>query len=131
MGLTRDYATTLYQWLRQFAPTFREPLNTTIFDANNPKPTEYITYSSDVSNFGTEFIQAITIYSQSTSHNKVMDIVDDIENNIGESGIRLSRDWGYITIKKGSPFYQDKPDEDDTIRAGYVNLLVNVYQFKV
>lgn len=131
MGLTRNYATTLYQWLSQFAPTFREPLNTTIFDANNPKPTEYITYSSDVSNFGTEFIQAITIYSQSTSHNKVMDIVDDIESNVGESGIRLSRDWGYITIKKGSPFYQDKPDEDDTIRAGYVNLLVNVYQFKV
>jgi hypothetical protein len=131
MGLTRNYATTLYQWLSQFAPTFREPLNTTIFDANNPKPTEYITYSSDVSNFGAEFIQAITIYSQSTSHNKIMDVVDDIENNIGESGIRLSKDWGYITIKKGSPFYQDKPDEDDTIRAGYVNLLVNVYQFKV
>ena len=131
MGLTRNYATTIYQWLSQFAPTFREPLNTTIFNDANPKPTEYITYSSDVSNFGTDFTQAIIIYSQSTSHNKVMDIVDDIESNIGECGIKISRDWGYVTIRKGSPFYQDKPDEDDTIRAGYVNLLVNVYQFKV
>lgn len=131
MGLIRNYATTLYQWLSQFAPTYREPLNTSIFNDNNPKPLEYITYSADVSNFGSEFIQAITIYSQSTSHNKVMDIVDDIESNIGESGIKIKKDWGYITIYKGSPFYQDKADEDDTIRAGYVNLLINVYQNKV
>lgn len=131
MGLTRNYATTLYEWLSKFAPTFREPLNTTIFNANNPKPTEYITYSSDVSNFGNDFVQAITIYSQSTSHNKVMDIVDDIESAIKECGTRINKDWGYITIYKGSPFYQDKPDEDDTIRAGYVNLLIRVYQFNV
>ena len=57
-----------------------------------------------------------------------MEIVDNIESTITENGIRVSSDWGYITIYKGSPFYQDKPDEDDTIRAGYVNLLIRVCQ---
>lgn len=131
MGLTRDYSTTLYEWLSQFAPTFRSPILSSSFDAENPKPNDYIEYSSDVGNFNSEFIQAITIYTQSTGFSKLMDIADNIENAIKEDGIRLQRDWGYITIKKGSPFYQDKPDEDDTIRAGYINLLVRVYQYNV
>lgn len=131
MGLTRDYATTLYEWLSQFAPTFRSPILSTSFDSDNPKPNDYIEYSSDISNFGSEFIQAITIYTQSTGFSKLMDIVDRIEDAIKESGIRIDKDWGYITINKGSPFYQDKPDEDDTIRAGYVNLLIKVYQYNV
>lgn len=131
MGLTRDYATTLYEWLSQFAPTFRSPILSTSFDSDNPKPNDYIEYSSDVNNFGSEFIQAITIYTQSTGFNKLMDIVDRIEEAIKENGIRIDKDWGYITINKGSPFYQDKPDEDDTIRAGYVNLMIKVYQYNV
>lgn len=131
MGLTRDYSTTLYEWLSQFAPTFRSPILSTSFNANNPKPSDYIEYSSDVGNFNSEFIQAITIYTKSTSFSYLMDIVDSIESAIKEDGIRLQKEWGYITIRKGSPFYQDKPDEDDTIRAGYVNLLVRVYQYNV
>ena len=131
MGLTRDYSTTLYEWLKQFAPTFRSPILSSSFDENNPKPNDYIEYSSDVGNFNSEFIQAITIYTKSTGFSKLMDIADNIENAIKEDGIRLQKDWGYITIRKGSPFYQDKPDEDDTIRAGYINLLVRVYQYNV
>lgn len=131
MGLTRDYSTTLYEWLSQFAPTFRSPILSTSFNANNPKPSDYIEYSSDVGNFNSEFIQAITIYTKSTGFSTLMDIADGIENAIKEDGIKVKGDWGYITIKKGSPFYQDKPDEDDTIRAGYVNLLIRVYQYNV
>lgn len=131
MGLTKNYATTLYEWLNEFAPTFRSPILSTMFDTNNPKPDDYIEYSADVSNFGVEFIQPITIYTKSTGFGKLMDIVDNIENSIKECGTKLNESWGYITIKKGSPFYQDKPDEDDTIRAGYINLLINVYQYNV
>lgn len=128
MGLTKDYATTLYEWLSKFAPTYRSPVLSTVFDENNPKPNEYIEYSANMGNFNSDFIQAITIYSKSTAYTKVMEIVDKIESTITENGIRVSSDWGYITIYKGSPFYQDKPDEDDTIRAGYVNLLIRVCQ---
>lgn len=128
MGLTKNYATTMYNWLSKFAPTFRSPILSSVFDEQNPQPNEYIEYSSNMDNFNSDFIQAITIYSKSTAYTKVMEIVDKIENTITENGIRVSSDWGYITIYKGSPFYQDKPDEDDTIRAGYVNLLIRVCQ---
>lgn len=128
MGLTKNYATTMYNWLSNFAPTFRSPILSSVFDEQNPQPNEYIEYSANMGNFNSDFIQAITIYSKSTAYTKVMEIVDKIESTITENGIRVNGDWGYITIYKGSPFYQDKPDEDDTIRAGYVNLLIRVCQ---
>ena len=131
MGLTKNYATTMYSWLNTFAPTFRSPILSSLFDEQNPQPNEYIEYASEVSNFNGEFIQSLTIYSKSTAYTKVMEIADKIENAITEKGIRVDDDWGYITIYKGSPFYQDKTDEDDTIRAGYINLLVRVYQYNV
>lgn len=126
--MTRDYATTLYNWLSTFAPTYREPVQ---FDSENPMPDEYISYSADVGAFGQEFIQAITIYSKSTAWTYVHDIADDIEEAIGEHGIVLRNEWGYIKVMKGNPFYQDKPDEDSSIRAGYINLLLTIYQKNV
>lgn len=131
MGLIRNYATTMYNWLSKFAKTYRTPVLSSMFDAENPQPNEYIEYSADTGNFAEQFIQSITIYSKSTAYNYVMNIVDAIEKEIGESGLILRQDWGYIKIEKGSPFYQDKPDEDDSIRAGYVNLLVKIYQKEV
>lgn len=131
MGLTRDYATTIYEWLSEFAPTFREPVLSSLFDEQNPRPSEYISYSADVGNFNSEFIQAVTIYSQSTSYNNIMNIVDAIESAVKEDGIRVGAEWGYLTIRKGTPFYQDKPDEADDVRAGYVNLLIKVFQKNV
>jgi len=131
MGVTRNYATTLYNWLSGFAPTFRRPIQEGMFDEDNPQPNEYISYSAETGNFNTEFIQAITIYSKSTGYSNLMDIVDDIESAIGEKGVKVEDEWGYLTIYKGSPFYQDKEDEDSSYRAGYINLLIRVYQNEV
>ena len=128
MGLTYNYATLLYGWLSTFAPTYRRPIQEGEFDESNPQPNEYITYSADVGNFNTDFIQPITIYSKATSYASLMPIVDAIESAIGEGGIKINGQWGYITIYKGSPFYQDKEDEDSSYRAGYINLLVRVCQ---
>lgn len=131
MGLIKDYGNTLYNWLSKFAPTYREPIREGMFDADNPKPSEYISYSSHTGNFNTSFIQAITVYSKSTAYTKVMDIVDKIEQAVTENGVKVEDDWGYLTIYKGNPFYQDKPDEDSSYSAGYVNLEISVYQYKV
>lgn len=131
MNLTRNYAESLYEWLSGFAPTFRRPIQEGLFDNDNPQPNEYISYSAEVGNFNTEFIQAITVYSKSTSYNNLMTIVDDIEGAIKENGTKIEGDWGYIIIYKGSPFYQDKEDEDSSYRAGYINLLVRVNQYNV
>lgn len=128
MGLSKNYASTLYEWLNSIAPTFRSPL---VFDKDHPAPDEYIEYSVSVGNFNTEFIQPITIYSQSTGFNNLMEIVDNIESQVTEKGLKLQDDWGYIVIHKGTPFAQDKPDEDESVRASYVNLLVKIYQYEV
>lgn len=58
-----------------------------------------------------------------------MEIVDAIEDAIGEGGTKIDAEWGYITIYKGSPFYQDKEDEDSSYRAGYVNFIVRICQY--
>lgn len=131
MALTQDYATALYGWLSEFAPTFRQPVLDGMFDEENPKPSEYISYSAEVGNFNTEYIQPITVYSKSTGYTRVMEIVDAIEGAIAEEGTKIEAEWGFITVYKGSPFYQDKEDEDSNYRAGYINLLVRVCQFEV
>lgn len=128
MNFTKNYATTLYDWLSEFATTYREPID---LDVSNPVDNEYITYSAVTGNFGVEFIQPLTIYSKSTAYTKVMEITDKIDTAIGEKGIVLRDDWGYLKIMKGDPFYQDKTDEDGSIRAGYVNLLLTIYQKNV
>ena len=129
MNLTFNYASALYEWLSNFAPTFRRPIQEGFFNASNPEPNEYITYSADAGRFNTDFMQSITIYSKSTSYTRLMEIVDAIEDAIGEGGTKIDAELGYITIYKGSPFYQDKEDEDSSYRAGYVNFIVRICQY--
>lgn len=130
MSLTKNYATTLYEWLKQVSglEVFRQPIE---FDEDEPQPNEYITYSATTGNFATEFLQPITIYSKSTGWARVMDIVDKLEDAITEKGTKVVKDWGIMTIHKGSPFAQDKVDEDSSYRSAYVNLLIKIYQKNV
>ena len=128
MNLTSNYASALYEWLSTFAPTFRRPLQEGLFDSDNPKPNEYITYSADAGRFNMDFMQSLSVFSKSTAYTNLMAIVDAIEEAIGEGGTKISKQWGYITIYKGNPFYQDKEDEDSSYRAGYINLIVRICQ---
>ena len=127
----KNYSTTIYNWLNGFAPTFRSPISEGLFDESHPQPNDYIEYASSTGNFASSFIQAIIIYSKSTAYTQVMNIADAIESAIGEKGIVLREEWGYVKIEKGNPFYQDKTDEDSNYRAGYINLLVTIYQKNV
>lgn len=127
----KNYSTTIYNWLNGFAPTFRSPISEGLFDESHPQPNDYIEYASSTGNFASSFIQAITIYSKSTAYTQVMNIADAIESAISERGIVLREEWGYVKIEKGNPFYQDKTDEDSNYRAGYINLLVTIYQKNV
>ena len=127
----KNYSTAIYDWLSGFAPTFRSPIDELTFDDEHQKPNEYIEYSSSTGTFASSFIQAITIYSKSTAYTNVMNIADAIEEAVSEKGLILRKDWGYIKIEKGNPFYQDKIDEDSEYRAGYINLLITIYQKNV
>lgn len=115
----------IYKWLSGFATTYRGTLPSGV----NPDDA-YIRYDGYYDTFASQFIFPVQIYKQkTTSYAEVIKIADAIGNAIGEGGLLIGADNDEIKIKvdKGSPFYQDKPDEDETVRAGYVNLIITIY----
>ena len=113
----------LYQWLSQFAPTYRGVLPAGI----KPK-SPYLQFSGYYDNFATQFIMPVQIYQlNTTSYEGVLQLADKIESAVTEAVILISDEKIKIKIEKGSPFYQDKQDEDETVRAGYINLIITVY----
>ena len=113
----------LYQWLSQFAPTYRG-----VLPAGIKPESPYLQFSGYYDNFATQFILPVQIYQlNTTSYEGVLQLADKIESAVTEAGILISDTDIKIKIEKGSPFYQDKQDEDETVRAGYINLIITIY----
>lgn len=113
----------IYEWLSTFAPTYRGVLPAGVKPAN-----VYLKIGGYADDFATQFIFPVQIYTlNTTSYGSVALIADEIGNAIGNGGILLSDEGIRVKIEKGSPYYQDKDDEDETVRAGYVNLLITIY----
>ena len=115
----------IYSWLSQFATAYRGVLPAGV------KPTgAYIRFDGYYDKFATNFIFPVQIYvPNTTSYSSVLQIADKIGEAIGDGGLLLGEKDNDIKIKieKGSPFYQDKSDEDLTTKAGYVNLEISIY----
>ena len=123
MGNILKVGQLLFQWLSQFATTYRGVLPAGVAPAN-----KYLQYDGYVDYFATQFILPVQIYTLgTTSYADVLDIADKISEAVTEAGTLIGDDTVKIKIDKGSPFYQDKQDEDETVRAGYVNLIITVY----
>lgn len=113
----------LYQWLSQFAPTYRG-----VLPAGIKPESPYLQFSGYYDNFATQFILPVQIYQlNTTSYEGVLQLADKIESAVTEAGILISDTDIKIKIEKGSPFYQDRTDEDETVRAGYINLIITIY----
>lgn len=122
-GVVDGYGIHFQAWLNNICPSYRGvlPSGVTI-------PDVYINYMSYVGNFARQFIQPLTIYAKGqTSIQDVLDVVNSIQEAIGDGGLLLNYEDMNIFINKGDPFYQDITDIDETIKAGYVNLLVTIY----
>ena len=123
MGNILKVGQLLFQWLSQFATTYRGVLPAGVTPEN-----KYLQYSGYVDYFAQQFILPVQIYTiGTTSYADVLDIADKISEAVTEAGTLIGDDTVKIKIDKGSPFYQDKQDEDETVRAGYVNLIITVY----
>lgn len=123
MGNILKVGQLLFQWLSQFATTYRGVLPAGV----TPKK-KYLQYDGYVDYFATQFILPVQIYTLgTTSYTDVLEIADKISEAVTEAGTLIGDDTVKIKIDKGSPFYQDKNDEDETVRAGYVNLIITVY----
>ena len=114
-------------WLEQFAEAYNGILPPT----NVKVPAdEYIQYNLYADDFARPFIQPISIYKQkTTSMLRPWMLAEKIGNAISEGGVYLRDDETNTVVKinKGSPFAQNKPDEDETVRAVFVNLEITVY----
>lgn len=113
----------IYEWLSTFAPTYRGVLPAGVKPAS-----VYLKIGGYADDFATQFVFPVQIYAlNTTSYGSVVLIADEIADAISDGGMLLSDEGIRVKIEKGSPYYQDKDDEDVTVRAGYVNLLITIY----
>lgn len=109
-----------------------EGLGLTVFrtvpPVQTPIPSEYVVFTDYSTTSFDTYSQPISIYVKgTTSYKRVSEIADIIGEAVTVGGTVLYDNSMAIRIEKGSPFYQDKPDVDDTIRSGIVNLTITNY----
>lgn len=114
----------IYEWLSQFATTYRNVLPAGV----EPEET-YILIEGMSDYFSMPTTFPVNIYKRkTTSQRSVLLVADAIGDAVGESGLLLVDDDIKIAIYKGSPFYQDRTlENDETTKAGMVNLTITVY----
>lgn len=118
-----DGAKLIVSWLNQNVLTaYQEPVS-------SKAVLPYISFSYSESEMGVDTMLSLSIWTRSTSYASAYEYADKIDELLGkgEEGILIRGDDIYMKIRRGSPFSQNKSDEDDTIRAVLVNLVVTKY----
>lgn len=121
---TIAFSKRFYEWLL----TFGVAVYRGVLPAGSKPDDLYIQFDGYSDNFGTAFIMPISIYkTNTTSYSSVLQIAEKISDTVTEGGLLVANDDVSFKVDKGSPFYQDKADENPTIRAGYINLEITIY----
>ena len=118
-----DQTKAIIRWLSDTVeiPVFQEPIN-----SNQPQP--YISLGSSVGDFSSAINQQITIWTRSdSSYEEAYRYTDLISERLGDSGDITKGNECILWIKKGSPFAQNKIDNEKTIRAVLINLEISMY----
>lgn len=112
-----------YEWLSTFGTVYRGVLPVGV------QPQDlYLRFNGYADRFATSFIMPVEIYKHNTtSYGSVLQVAQEISDAVGEGGLLIIHNDVRFKIDKGSPFYQDKQDEDATVRAGYINLEITIY----
>lgn len=87
----------------------------------------YLTYTAGTSEFERPMMLSISAWERSTSWAGTVNKASEIEAAIGLGGTVIPFDGGAIWMKRGSPFSQRMPDEDDTVRRVYMNIEVEYF----
>lgn len=92
-------------------------------DALELNNNRYITYESITDKIGNAIFTHATLWHRSTSwttiHAKAAEIAAHIETVMPPS---LTVDNGRLVIRMGTPYAQDMPDEDRTLRKVFLNV---------
>ena len=84
----------------------------------------YITFDVERDFFGQEVMLTANVWYRSTSWEGIEQTVEAISQKITRGGITLD---GLLWLKKGTPFAQRIPDDDDTIRRYMLNVTAEYF----
>lgn len=98
-------------------------------DNGNEIEMPYITYSTTYSDWGTEDLNQITVWTRSDSFKPLGDICSKIHDAIPTGGRALifPDGSGCVLVMRGTPFMQTLPTEPPDIKAEYINVITRSY----
>ena len=108
----------LYAWFNEFMPFYRAP--SVPDDVIFPYGTyEYVESAFD----GGENTMTVNLWFYTTSEAIPDEKAQKLSELIGNGGVTIPCDGGYIWLKRGTPFCQSLRDENDSnIKRRYINL---------
>lgn len=84
---------------------------------------KYLTYNVATASLDEPTPLYANLWYKSSSWAEITVKANEIAGAIGRGGTIVSFDGGYIWICRGTPFSQRMPDDDDTIRRIYINVM--------
>lgn len=89
----------------------------------------YITYTLGRTDYLTDGLQQVRIWTRSKSFAPLMGYCDQVEELIPQCGlsITLPDNKGGIFISRGTPFIQHMPMDDKDLKVAYINVIVRSY----
>lgn len=84
---------------------------------------KYLTYNVATASLDEPTPLYANLWYKSSSWAEITAKANEMSEAIGRGGAIVPFDGGYIWICRGVPFSQRMPDEDDTIRRIYINVM--------
>ena len=97
--------------------------NTVPDDALATNKGKYLTYNVATASLDEPTPLYANLWYKSSSWAEITVKANQMAEAIGRGGAIVPFDGGYIWICRGAPFSQRMPDEDDTIRRIYINVM--------
>ena len=94
-----------------------------VFDIDGVPDFPYLTYEFSSSSFGTSIPLSCSLWYRSTSWVAINAKVKEISETIGDGGVILHCDGGYIWLTRSSPFNLNMGDSsDDMVKRAVINV---------
>lgn len=117
-----DKGQALHQFWSGFGWAARDE-NTVPDDAMTRYDGHYITYTVATSSLDEPVPLYASLWCKDTSWATITTKAEEISKALGIGGKLVRFDGGYLWLCRGVPFTQRMPDEDDTIRRIYINVM--------
>lgn len=89
----------------------------------------YITYTAQTAEFEKVLLMNASLWYRSTSWKEISNKVDEIAQALRGYKLEPLDDKQYLLLTQGVPFAQRMPDEDDSVRRVYINVMAEFFTF--